>query len=398
MSKRPTYFYPLDALRGILALTVALFHVPWDSMLNRNAFVANGYLAVDVFFCLSGFLMFTLYGQMSRPSEAGEFLKRRFARIYPLHLFTLLVFLAYEFVRILAHHAQIMPLDPGEPMPLSAGADNNVVTFFSNLALTQALGIHDSLTFNPPAWSISAEFYTYIIFAALMCVAPLRHKSQFVVLGFIAVVLYAMIGLNAPDLDVTYDYGLARSLAGFAIGICIARMFAGADFTKTRFTSLKMSLFEAGSLASMLAVFMFTDGIGEYLIAPIMALTIYVFAKGQGLCSRILSVKPLLYLGKISYSVYLVHNILILVMSIVLQRLPPEFIAGMPDYFYEVLTLAYIAGLIVVSHFAYHWVEVFFGKKLRNFKLRPKTRSRRGRSKQLANRIATIAGKPTIVR
>ena len=168
-SKAPVYFGALDGFRGLLALFVAIYHTYWPSYINGSAFFENGPVIIDLFFVFSGFLLFTLYaGNIKTDTDAAKFFKKRFARLYPLHLFTLVLFLAFVCFRVFMHGLGFATLDAGEVLPFQPGASEGWATLLSNLTLLHSMGLHDSLSFNAPSGTISVEFFAYFTLAALL--------------------------------------------------------------------------------------------------------------------------------------------------------------------------------------------------------------------------------------
>ena len=166
--RHPVYFGALDGFRGVLALCVAIFHTFWFTHINSSAFFNNGPVIIDLFFVFSGFLMFRLYhNRLSSEEEANRFLKRRFARVYPIHFFMLTVFIAFACVRLWAHKVGLSVQDPGEIMPFAKGSSDSFYNIIANLTLTHSMGVSDSLSFNPPSWTISTEFFAYFVFVLM---------------------------------------------------------------------------------------------------------------------------------------------------------------------------------------------------------------------------------------
>ena len=134
-------FEALDTLRGLAALAVALFHFSggW-----------GGYLAVDFFLVLSGFVLSHSYLYKDADIDKVKFISHRIARLYPLHLFTLIAFIAaYYFIN------KSFPTYP----------DGTIFALVQNLTLTQNIGFNPSgISFNYPSWSISVEFWVNILF------------------------------------------------------------------------------------------------------------------------------------------------------------------------------------------------------------------------------------------
>jgi len=145
---KPQYYAALDGFRGLLALLVAIHHTTWFSYLNYRSFINEGFVIIDLFFAFSGFLMFTLYrGKLTDKASCKTFMQRRFARLYPIHLFMLLVFLSYAVLRVLAHKIGLAEHEAGEILPFAAGAAEGWGSLLSHLTLTHSMGVHDSLAF-----------------------------------------------------------------------------------------------------------------------------------------------------------------------------------------------------------------------------------------------------------
>jgi len=128
--------------------------------------------------------MWRLYADRIRDKDdIKSFMKRRFARLYPLHLVFTLVFLAYVIARVLAHKIGFATLIPGEVLPFSEGAPENWASFVQNILMLNAFGLSDNLSFNVPSWTIGAEFYTYIVFAIMMIWFRPKRVFDFAIIG-----------------------------------------------------------------------------------------------------------------------------------------------------------------------------------------------------------------------
>lgn len=372
---RNEYFAALDGFRGLLALFVAVYHTIWFSNINSLAFFNNGAVIIDLFFALSGFLMFRLYdGKLNDGADAKDFMKRRFARIYPLHLFMLAIFVAFAVLRLIAHEVGIATHDTGEILPFTAGAQEGWGSLLSNLTLTHAMGVNDSLTFNPPAWTISAEFFTYFVFVAVMLWARPKKLMHFIGLGAIVILIYAALSRLKPNLDITYDYAFLRCVAGFFTGVIAAKIFNGlkpkVDKLKARGESLLFSGLEAVLLLGSLLFVIYCGGKLQFFVAPLLLAFMVVFAFDGGVFSRFMGSKPFRYLAKISYSTYMTHVIISIAFSIfgnkVLGTVMPDWNAG--GWGGDMLLAVYLGAVICFSHLTYHFVEVPGGRFIRNFK------------------------------
>ena len=157
-------FEALDGWRGIAALLVALYHLPFINHLYSIPIIRNSFLFVDFFFVLSGFVIAYAYSQrLNNKKEIGLFIFRRIGRLWPLHVFVLLLFVLMELLKI-----YVMSKSGGGWEHAEAPFSNeySVNSLFSNIFLLQSIGLHDELTWNYPSWSISVEFYTYLIFVS----------------------------------------------------------------------------------------------------------------------------------------------------------------------------------------------------------------------------------------
>ena len=368
------YFAALDGFRGLLALFVAVYHTIWFSNINSLAFFNNGAVIIDLFFALSGFLMFRIYdGKLHNGTQAKDFMKRRFARLYPLHFFMLMIFVAFAVLRLVAHKVGIASHEAGEILPFTPGAQEGWGSLFSHLTLTHAMAVNDSLTFNPPAWTISAEFFTYFVFVALMLWARPKKHIHFIGLGVCVAVIYVLLSQLKPTMDITYDYAFFRCVAGFSTGVIAARLFAAlkpkADGLKADNRTLPLTLMEALILVSSTLFVIYCGGKMQFLVAPLLLVFMVVFAFDGGLFSRFMGAKPFRYLAKISYSTYMTHVIISIAFSIFGSKILVKVIPDWNESVWagDALILVYLAAVIVFSHFTYHFVEVPGGRFIRNF-------------------------------
>ncbi len=151
----------LTSLRGIAAWWVVVFHFRdhiWPAGSYWSHLASYGYLAVDLFFIMSGFVIQLRYGEMferlSFP-KFGDFIITRLARIYPLHLFMCIVYLLNPLaIHFFSHSGEITArYDPTQ--------------YVLGLFLVQAWGFLPGYGWNVPSWSISVEFAAYLLFPLL---------------------------------------------------------------------------------------------------------------------------------------------------------------------------------------------------------------------------------------
>jgi peptidoglycan/LPS O-acetylase OafA/YrhL len=365
------YFGALDGCRGLLALVVAIFHTAWASRVNDLPFLENGAVMLDLFFVFSGFLMFTLYrNRLATGAQAKSFLWRRFARLYPVHLVMTLIFVAYGFLRIYAQNIGISSLEPGEVLPFQPGSPENGASLLSTLFLMQAMGLHDTLSFNAPAWTISVEFYTYFTFAALFIWCAPKKPWHFAAIALLICLIYVSLSRVKPDMDITYDYAFWRCLAGFYTGVIgaeIYRRVKATSFYDTPAARPQHHLLELSAMLSYILFVIYMPGKQQFLVAPFALFFVVIFAFDKGIISKMLMAKPCLFLAKISYSVYMVHLIYAFAMEIIAAQILSRFFGERwhdIGFNGDLYLIPYLFLVIVSGYFLQRFVEEPGARKL----------------------------------
>src|SRR5260221_10237597 len=146
-----------------------------------------------------------------------EFMVRRLARVYPLHIVMLLVMLLFRFVRIGLVMAGIVVAMP------AAFEVNNAYSFFLNVFLLHSLGFIDYLSWNAPSWSISVEFYTYLVFGLVLLFAQrlgsIRYLYAWAAFLVVSSWFTIVFVLDKKGLGLQYDFGFLRCITSFFIGV-----------------------------------------------------------------------------------------------------------------------------------------------------------------------------------
>lgn len=301
-------FLALDALRGVLALLVVLFHLPVASHLRDWPLVMHGYLVVDYFFVLSGFVIAHSYGQrINDGAQARDFLIKRVARVWPLHVVMLGAFVALEVVRALTHFDSVPPFT-GDRAP------GGIVT---NLLMIQALGTEDSQTWNGPAWAVSAEMLCYVVFAGLILWArrwALILALVIAAFGLAILVIYAPPEPWAAWMNTTWRTGWARALYGFFLGVVVYRLWSWRP-------PPGQGWLEAALIVAALAFIWIAVGPWTVLASLVFAPLVWVLAGDRGPVSKALTWEPLVKLGDVSYGIYLIHMFIITLMVIAARKL-----------------------------------------------------------------------------
>lgn len=358
----PADLRPITALRFGAAIWVAIYTF-WENLAGagHSGLVDKGYLGVELFFVLSGFILSHVYLQAAGEKQFSYrgFLWARIARVYPLHLATLIG------VGLLAAAALIAGMS----------VDGNVLSWPSlpaNLLMLHAWGLAPVAGWNHPSWSISAEWFAYLCFPLFAFVFwRLRNKPVAAVVGAAAflTVLYFVFEQVAgfPLTEATFRWGALRIVPCFALGCALYLVYRRAPL-KAPWTATAVSF----ALMILSAALGLWDGI-TVLFAGALILSLASLPNER---AGVLASKPAVYLGEISYSVYMVcvpWKLLSINLAAKLTDAPDKQL-------HVFVWLALLALLPVVAAVSYHLVEYPARKALRGMAERRKLASSQKKS------------------
>ena len=300
-------YQALDGWRGVTAILVAIYHLNVYDHFHSFGLVQHAFYYVDFFFVLSGFVISATYERKVVDNESLRlFIVRRIGRIYPLHLAVFSAFVALELAKMLAYS-----LGAGFRLP-PFEEPNGLTSVITSIFLLQSFGIHSDLTWNFPSWSISSEFYVYIVFGLLLALTSRTSKrwrytlfAATLALGAVILMLFSPRGIDA-----TYDFGFFRCLYGFFCGVFVWKFYQ----SRTVRSLPLASIWEIAILIAASSFVIYVDPHGRFsFTAPLLlSIMVYIFALQGGIVSRILILKPFQILGKISYSIYLIHAFIVI--------------------------------------------------------------------------------------
>ena len=342
-SGSPEQLASLTPLRGIAALWVVIFHFCWYFPAvhpeRYTGAVYKGYLAVDMFFVLSGFVITHVYKEGFARRVTGrryrDFLKARVARIYPLHITVLLLFVATATAERAASYALRGSF---EPVPLLG--ERSVGGFFANLVMLQGLWARE-LSWNDPSWSISLEFLAYLLFPLLFPVLWRAGPTAKAGLGGLLLVALGWLAYRTGGYFNQWNgtYAILRCLPEFLAGMLLYNVYQSGISTSVLATDTALA-----AVVLLLAALLHL-GAPDLAIIPLFPLLILAAVRNTGRLSPLLNSPPLVWLGEISYSLYLLHWFLLFVTTEIARRLPELDFANLP----LAPSLALIAVLIAVS-------------------------------------------------
>lgn len=323
----------IDGLRGLAALAVVLFHYGrfFDAALPG---VSWGYLAVDLFFIISGFILSARYLESIARGETsfGKFFVRRIARLWPLHIFAIaLIFLENWFF---FDHLHLFRVASG------------YATFdiFSNILMFQGF-TNTSLLLNPPSWSISAELIVNLLWVgALLRGWGARIGAFATAICIGCLLLHETTLAFSPYIRVfgILPHGLLRSAAGFGIGCLIFR-----HRPKLPLPSMSIPFLMCSALVLLRYQQEIAAHGGDFLIAYGLFPLMTIAALQDGSFARFL--ERFGWLGTISYSVYLLQ----VPVACGIDILPVYGMGEVPPR----LGFIYLAALLVISTAGYFLVE-----------------------------------------
>jgi len=228
------------------------------------------------------------------------FFVARFARTYPLHLFTLLLLVLI--VRYLTNWGN-------PPIPLEQPRD-----ILPNVFLLQSFGVCHIYNWNIPSWSISAEWGAYLLFPLLALWINRSRTMASVLLSLFVLTAYGCIMYVLPrvnplspltpvphNLNTTFDYGYLRGIAGFVIGMLIYQLYQW-EKLRSFFGSDRTTV-----VITLLVIAALHFAVNDALVVFLFAALVLNFAINNGTLLRVCNHRIPQYLGDISYSIYLMQ-------------------------------------------------------------------------------------------
>lgn len=304
MQKNTNKLLHLVSIRGLAAWLVVFFH---SIALLHSALpqlpapvfdlIGHGYLAVDFFFVLSGFIIFINYHEKFGAHfyhNAKTFYWNRISRIYPVHFVMLFAYLLLCVAFRYASASRSLP------------AEFTAASFWQSVLLIHAW-FGNPTSWNVPSWSISAEWFVYLLFPVIAVSFQARIRgllAHFLAALAILVTLSAIyLALGIGSLGVaTTTTPLVRALFEFLLGAIAGSLFIHHTAWLKRFQPAVALL-----VAMACAVVFFSD-FPNYATVPLLFfLVVVLLSVDTGWLAKMLSNKLLVYVGEISYSTYMVH-------------------------------------------------------------------------------------------
>ena len=360
----------LTGVRGVAAMAVFLCHfqpiaLRFSGIDAKHGLriIENGFRGVDLFFILSGFILFHVHSPevyVFGRIRAMQFYTLRFFRVYPLNTFVLMVLLSLTLLlpQFVAWH---------RAAHLSQGAyhlqDFSFRAFVQSLLLVQTWTGNKVGTWNEPAWTLSAEVLGYILFPILAPLICRRTSAIETVVAAVAgltafVVLMIMCGHATNNPSGTF--GLVRMFFCFAAGMCLCRAYQLVSLPRAAVSYLTLAS------AVMTVLCLSLRGAGVFSVFGFAGL-IFGLACQSGPISYLMTARPVMFLGRISFSFYIIHIIPLDLFSWLLA----DSLIDIPPY----VTIAALGMLVAVTvlsaSLTYRFVETPFQRLGRRLAAHP---------------------------
>lgn len=348
----PNRFIALDSLRGIAALFIVFYHMgPFGWVAGWTPF-RSGWMLVDFFFVLSGFVIAMSYGaQLAQGYPRGAFMLIRLGRVFPLHLVVVVGFTLLEFTVF-------------RPV---FGEYHGLWEWVRGTFLLDAFATGASNFYAPVSWAVGVEMVLYALAALLFGRGALGTAA--------AVVLAAAGAWGMATHFKVFGFGflLQRGLFDFAIGVLAWRLhqrFSGIQPGAALLTFAELALVGA---TIWLLYLPGKDGSWVILAAPLYAVLVLVFARDKGLIARALHAKPFLWLGQLSFALFMVHLFWVILPNRFGPRLfdaigHPDWIAPVnqkygllsmapPPAIATLISIGLLAGAVATAWLAWRFIE-----------------------------------------
>ncbi len=375
----PKRFYSLDLIRGLAALAVVFWHwqhffyagstfMPYE--MEAQPFYSvfyllyqTGWLAVDFFFSLSGFIFFWLYAEQiaERRVSAWQFFALRFSRLYPLHFATLIL----KWVLASTGDYFVVPY-------------NDAYHFVLNLFMASSWGLEHGPSFNGPVWSVSVEVLMYVMFFVVCLLFRLRLQAilLMIAVGLVVLLVAPILGRGIFSFFLGgaifrfYRYlchqGLLNKALPIVLGLTGTLWLATLVEVKTGWlwgnVQVLLQALLPGNLDPLVPklIHAATRFIPVALLFPLTILSLALAETRRGYLGRRFAM-----VGNLTYSSYLLHFPLQLLVFEV-----SRYMGIANSFFYNPLSMVmFFAVLIPICLLSYHYFETPAQRHVRAFML-----------------------------
>jgi peptidoglycan/LPS O-acetylase OafA/YrhL len=375
---RPGEIRALAGARAIPPLILVLYHYceghHYRNFKPFDLLIGHGYMWVEFFFALSGFILTYVYGarvvEFFRGRAYRDFLVARLSRLYPLHLSMLLYILFMMLLlNAIAAATGTVSIYEAQYHPILTWQ-----TFVANLFLVQAWNIFPYLSWNGASWFVSVEFLLCLLFPIYLVLARGGWAGAvgLIAAGVGGLWFLATSGLHG--LDITAHNGIFRGMSAFAVGVGISVLYGKTRTLADRLPEIAISAFQLAVLVWW-GFGTFDNGWSHnprdiYTVLPMLAL-VYALSFDRGFAARALQTRPLLKLGEWSYAIYIGQTAWLQLIRFFESGYPPDdtliFGVRFADLIWWPEPLLLLLLCIAWGAFLCHYIEIPANRALRGY-------------------------------
>jgi peptidoglycan/LPS O-acetylase OafA/YrhL len=353
----------LDSLRGVFSVMVVLHHFD-EAFLPKwfyeNFLIREANFFVDFFFVLSGYIIARKYAGIKSNSDLSLYLKKRLIRLTPLLYYTTTVYLLFQLVFNI-YFPYLLGTRESVSTLLYAYLDTisflNSTEIFNTLYSTNV----GNMGMNFPSWSISAELIIYIFFGTVVYFSFQYkwNRNALFLFTWIAAITFCVI---KGRFIMTDDFGYVRGIISFILGYFVWDFSSNQPKWISNISIIAVPLI----IAALYFLHQYEGNAHQVyaliIIPAVFAIAILLIVQSDGVLTNLLTTKPLLFLGKLSYSIYLNQ---ILVITIVPHFLFQIFELPSTAFIQMIVLICSIVVLILYSVLTNQLIETQFSKWLK---------------------------------
>ena len=342
----------LDGLRGIFCLLIVFEHyspVYLPSIIYEFPLIRHSYIVVDFFFVLSGYILALKYWDniIDFKSLKKFYLKRLF-RLYPLVLLTSSLMFLIELIT----HFNFKNVKNE-----AIGINEIFLRYFNDIFLINSSNVLGAYAMNIPSWSISAEFFCYLLFGVyLLWFKKVKYLMHFSLLVFIIISLYNNIGFS------TFKFGYIRGIISFLIGVILFKEEKSFNFNSRKNYQYIIIILFSISLYLLKLKIVALNSFLSIALPFFFMLSIHNILTCKGFLTKFLNAPLITRIGELSFSIYLNHFLVVLI----LPRLVFQIFQVPNIAFYQIIVFILCPIIVItISKFTNKYIEVSFNNYLR---------------------------------
>lgn len=340
----------IDGLRGILALIIALFHFGQVYAVG-NTF-HRGYFAVEVFFMLSGFLLANKLAQSTNSISVIKDISQRLRHLYPIYFVSIIsLVMLYSAIWF-----------KWNPIAWINSESSHLVSLIAELLCIQVSGVGELIYVNGPVWYVSALLLGITFILLIYKYSPVRLFK--IVVALFAITIYGLFYVIDPHMNSAGFFAntqipspLLRGIAGLSLGCCLYWIYY--RYLEKNKKSVYLNYYAIISCIILIVPMVVTEpGRSNYLLfIPASICILTMFWLGENGKFPILNSRPVQYLGKISYTFFVMQSFSQNFVSIIVSRYVSNSFT---------LNIIYLAVNLLLSAILYPIFEVYIPRKLCN--------------------------------